>query len=337
MRAWRIYQQSPITDRPMRLEEIIRPEPKSNEVLIGISACAVCRTDLHIVEGDLPLRKTPVTPGHQAVGTIVALGSDVSNLKIGERVGAAWLAGVCGNCKYCISGRENLCETAEFNGWTRDGGFAEYMTARADFVYRLPDRFEDRAAAPLLCAGIIGYRALRQTGIQNWPGARLGIYGFGAAGHIAIQIAKHRGADVYVATRDRDRHGALAEELGAKWVGNTFDRPPVKLDSAIIFAPAGEIIPAALSSLDKGGRVVLGGIHMSTIPPLDYQLIYHERSLVSVTNNTRQDGNAFLAEAAEIPIRTSTQEFPLEKADEALIALKTDAIKGAAILVNGAT
>ncbi|MER3430384.1 MAG: hypothetical protein C4324_04945 [Blastocatellia bacterium] len=332
MKAWRIYHQAPATERPMRLQEIPRPQPLRNEVLIRITACGVCRTDLHIVEGDLPLRKTPVTPGHQVVGRIESVGSEVSNFNLGERVGAAWLGGVCGGCRYCISGRENLCEAAQFNGWTRDGGFAEFITARADFVYRLPDGFDDRAAAPLLCAGIIGYRALRQTGIENWLGARLGIFGFGAAGHIAIQISIHRGAEVYVATRDRGRHARLAEELGAKWVGNTFDRPPVKLDAAIIFAPAGEVVPAALASLDKGGRVVLGGIHMSAIPPLDYQLLYHERSLLSVTNNTREDGHEFLAEAASIPLRTSTEEFPLEKADEALIAVGADAIKGAAVI-----
>jgi propanol-preferring alcohol dehydrogenase len=333
MLAWRIYKQAPVTERPLQPEEVERPQPEENEVLIRVKACGVCRTDLHIVEGDLPLRKQPIIPGHQVVGYIEQTGSGVSNLRPGDRVGAAWLAGVCGVCRFCLSGRENLCEAAEFNGWTRDGGYAEYMTARADFVYRIPDGFPDLSAAPLLCAGIIGYRALRKTGIANWRGARLGIYGFGAAGHIAIQIAINRGADVYVATRDRQRHAKLAEELGAVWVGDTFDIPPVKLDAAIIFAPAGEIVPAALPALDKGGRLVLGGIHMSEIPPLKYEAIYGERSITSVANNTREDGTEFLAEAAAIPVRTSIAQFSLDEAMEALISLKTDAVKGAAVIV----
>lgn len=299
------------------------PATAEGEVLVRVSACGVCRTDLHVVEGDLPLKRVPITPGHQIVGTIEGTG---------QRVGIAWLHRTCGRCRFCLSGRENLCVDAEFTGWTRNGGFAEFVTAPADFVYPLPDNFPDLQAAPLLCAGIIGYRALKLADIKSWTGARLGIYGFGAAGHVCIQIARARGADVYVATRDREKHQALAEELGAAWVGDTFDEPQVKLDAAIIFAPAGEIVPAALKALDKGAALVLGGIHMSPIPQFEYPLIYGERMIRSVANNTREDGREFLREAAAISVRTSVEEFSLEDANDALIALKHDAIKGAAVL-----
>lgn len=299
------------------------PATAEGEALVRVSACGVCRTDLHVVEGDLPLKRVPITPGHQIVGTIEGTG---------QRVGIAWLHRTCGRCQFCLSGRENLCVDAEFTGWTRNGGFAEFVTAPADFVYPLPDNFPDLQAAPLLCAGIIGYRALKLADIKSWTGARLGIYGFGAAGHVCIQIARARGADVYVATRDREKHQALAEELGAAWVGDTFDEPQVKLDAAIIFAPAGEIVPAALKALDKGAALVLGGIHMSPIPQFEYPLIYGERMIRSVANNTREDGREFLREAAAIPVRTSVEEFSLEDANDALIALKHDAIKGAAVL-----
>ena len=299
------------------------PATAEGEVLVRVSACGVCRTDLHVVEGDLPLKRVPITPGHQIVGTIEGTG---------QRVGIAWLHRTCGRCRFCLSGRENLCVDAEFTGWTRNGGFAEFVTAPADFVYPLPDNFPDLQAAPLLCAGIIGYRALKLADIKSWTGARLGIYGFGAAGHVCIQIARARGADVYVATRDREKHQALAEELAAAWVGDTFDEPPVKLDAAIIFAPAGEIVPAALKALDKGAALILGGIHMSPIPQFEYPLIYGERMIRSVANNTREDGREFLREAAAISVRTSVEEFSLEDANDALIALKHDAIKGAAVL-----
>jgi len=323
MRASVLEKQTPVESRPLRNVDIGIPEPVDGEVLIRVSVCGVCRTDLHVVEGDLPLRLTPVTPGHQIVGTIE---------NTGQRVGVAWLHRTCGRCRFCISGRENLCENAEFTGWTRNGGFAEYVTAPVEFVYPLPENLSDVHAAPLLCAGIIGYRSLKLTGLQNWSGAKLGIYGFGAAGHVCIQLALGRGADVYVATRDREKHQSLAEELGAVWVGDTFDGPPVKLDAAIIFAPAGEIVPAALRSLDKGGSLVLGGIHMSPIPQLEYPLIYGERIIRSVANNTRTDGREFLKEAAEIPVKTSVQEFTLDDVNDALIALKHDGVKGAAVL-----
>jgi propanol-preferring alcohol dehydrogenase len=256
---------------------------------------------------------------------------------LGTRVGVAWLHAACGVCRFCRSGRENLCLSPEFTGWTVDGGFADLLVARADFVYALPDAFSDLAAAPLLCAGIIGYRALRLTGLAGrggFAGARLGIYGFGAAGHVAIQIARGRGAEVYVMTRDRDRHQALAGELGAAWVGGSFDRPPVPLDAAIVFAPAGELVPAGLAALDPGGVLVLGGISMSDVPPLPYDLLWHERVVRSVANATRDDGREFLAEAARLPVKTHVEVFPLEDANEALVALKTDAIRGAAVLAT---
>ena len=302
-----------------------------------VSACGVCRTDLHVVEGELPARLSPVIPGHQIVGRVDAVGERVEDFKIGERVGVAWLHRTCGSCRFCRAGRENLCESPQFTGWTVNGGFAEYAVVPAAFAYRLPEGFDDLQAAPLLCAGIIGYRALRLTGIgereEGWAGARLGIYGFGAAGHVCIQLARARGAEIYVATRDRERHQALASELGAAWVGGTTDEPPAKLDAAIIFAPAGELVPVALRALDKGGVLVLGGIHMSAIPSFEYALLYGERAVRSVANNTREDGQEFLREAARIPVRTHTETFPLGRANDALNALKDDAIKGAAVLL----
>jgi propanol-preferring alcohol dehydrogenase len=347
MRAAVLRAPGAIDTRPLSLEPRPDPAPGPGEVLLRVRACGVCRTDLHVAEGELPVRRTPVIPGHQAVGEIVGLGPPAdagedttapgvrapgASLVIGQRVGAAWLRRTCGVCRFCRRGRENLCETPRFSGWTDDGGFAELMVAPADFVYVVPAGFSDIEAAPLLCAGIIGYRALSLTGIADWSGARLGLYGFGAAGHVAIQLARGRGAEVYVATRDHARHQALAAELGATWVGGTFERPPVPLDAAVVFAPAGEIIPAALAAVDRGGQVVLGGIHMSPTPPLPYELLYQERVVRSVANNTRADGHAFLAEAARLPVRTHTQLFPLDQANEALQALKYDAIRGAAVL-----
>lgn len=332
MNAYILPAPQPIERDPLVLAELEVPALSEGEIRIRAKACGICRTDLHVVEGDLPVRLTPVVPGHQVVGVVEETGPGVPASFTGRTVGVPWLYGTCGRCRFCRAGRENLCELAEFTGWTRNGGFSEMMVARADFVYPIPPGFDEIQAAPLLCAGIIGYRALRLTRIDDWKGAALGIYGFGAAGHVCIQIARHRGADVYVATRDRLRHQALAEELGAGWVGDTFDTPPVKLDAAIVFAPAGEIVPAALLALDKGGRLVLGGIHMSPIPKLEYTLIYGERSIKSVANNTRKDGREFLEEAATIPIRTSTTEFAFSQVNEALLALKNDALKGAGVI-----
>lgn len=334
MRAFVLENPQVVENRPLRLIDTEMPEPKRDEVLIKIAACGICRTDLHVCEGELEPKRPQVVPGHQIVGKIAGKGSEVSEFETGERVGIAWLNRTCGNCRYCRKDRENLCESADFTGWTVNGGFAEYAVAPAAFTYDLPDNFSDVEAAPLLCAGIIGYRCLRLTNLKNsdWQNAKLGIYGFGAAGHVSIQIAKARGAEVYVATRDRERHQKLAEELGAVWVGDTFDIPPEKLDAGIIFAPAGEIVPVALQALDKGGTLVLGGIHMSPVPEFDYDLIYHERTIRSVANNTRSDGREFLEEAARARIETHIEIFPFEQANEALIALKLDAIRGAAVL-----
>jgi propanol-preferring alcohol dehydrogenase len=334
MRAQVLHECKPIIEKPLVLTEVERPVAAAEAVLIKVHACGICRTDLHVVEGELDAGRYefPLIPGHQVVGTIESapIGSE---LKTGQRVGVPWLNVTCGSCRFCQSGRENLCETPEFTGWTRNGGFAEYLTAPADFVYQLPASMSDTGVAPLLCAGIIGYRCLRQCELDNWAGAKLGIYGFGAAGHIAIQIARHRGVDVYVCTRDRSRHQKLAEQLGAKWVGDTFESPPVKLDASIVFAPAGEIVPVALRALDRDGRLVLGGIHMSAIPEFPYQDVYWERVIRSVANNTRQDGREFITEAAQADIQTHTETFPLADANEALLALKHDAIKGAGVLV----
>jgi propanol-preferring alcohol dehydrogenase len=323
---------APIETHPLRLDDVRVGDPAADEVRIRVHACGVCRTDLHVVEGDLEPKRSPIIPGHQVVGVIEALGADVEERVIGQRVGVAWLNRTCGCCSFCKSHRENLCDAPELTGWTVHGGFAEYVVAPASFTYPLPDGFTDLQAAPLLCAGIIGYRCLRKAGIEDWAGARLGLYGFGAAGHVAIQIARARGAEVYVCTRDRERHQALAEELGAAWTGGAVERPPVPLDAGIVFAPAGEIVPPALSHLDKGGTLVLGGIHMSPIPELPYELLYRERVVRSVANNTREDGREFLKEAAAVPVRTHTETFPLEEANLALDRLKHDAIRGAAVL-----
>jgi propanol-preferring alcohol dehydrogenase len=329
VRAWQVLSPGPIETRPLTLAEVAIPDPLPDEVLIRVHVCGICRTDLHVTEGDLPQKKNPVIPGHQVVGIVERCGIQATLHKPGDRVGVAWLHRTCGQCEFCRSGRENLCINALFTGWTVDGGYAEYIVAPQRFVYPIPEGFADEQAAPLLCAGIIGYRCLRVSGLA--AGDRLGLYGFGAAAHVAIQVARHWGAEVYVCTRD-ERHQKLAAELGAIWVGGTIADPPEKLDASIIFAPAGEIVPAALKALKPGGTLVLGGIHMSTIPPLDYDLLYHERVMRSVANNTREDGLDFLREAAEIPVRTSTQAFPLEQANDALNALKNDAIRGAGVL-----
>jgi len=332
MKACLLHSISPIESNPLELTEAPTPQPNENQVLVKVSACGVCRTDLHVIEGELPRHVLPIIPGHQIIGRVEQIGEKVRRLKIGDRVGIPWLHQTCGQCEYCRDGKENLCENAIFTGWLVNGGYAEYAVAPADFVYPVPQEFDDEEAAPLLCAGIIGFRSLRLSGIAGRsPGRRLGIYGFGAAAHIAIQVARHWGVEVYAFTRDA-RHQKLASELGAAWSGNSNDQPSVKLDSVIIFAPAGELVISALSVLKKGGTVALGGIHMSQIPPIDYQLLYHERIVRSVANNTREDGLDFLRVAAEIPIRTQVQIFDLVEANAALNALKQDAIKGAAVI-----
>ena len=334
MKAWLLNQPAPAEEHPLSLAQIPIPPAGLDEILLRVHACGVCRTDLHVVEGELPVRHSPLIPGHQIVGSVTSLGPSVEGFSVGDRVGVAWLNRTCGECEFCLADRENLCDRAMFTGWTVNGGYAEFAIAPAAFTYHLPDNFEDLQAAPLLCAGIIGYRCLRLTTLseKDWQGARLGLYGFGAAGHIAIQLARARGAEVYVCTRDRERHQALAHELGATWVGDAFDEPPVKLDASIIFAPAGELAPIALKAIRKGGTVVLGGIHMSPIPSFDYSLIYGERVVRSVANNTREDGREFLLEAAHIPVHAHTQSFSFEQANEALIALKNDSIRGAGVL-----
>ena len=329
MKASLLRKPAPIETNPLAFTDVPTPQPGAGQILVRIAYCGVCRTDLHVIEGELTPRKSPVIPGHQVVGVVDQLGPGVSKFRHGARVGIAWLHHTDGTCEYCRSGQENLCDHPEFTGYTEDGGYTEYIVAPEDFVYAIPDGFSDEQAAPLLCAGIIGFRSLRLSGIK--PGGKLGFYGFGAAAHVAIQVARHWNVDVYASTRDH-RHQTLALELGAKWAGGTFAEPPVKLDAAIVFAPAGEIVPAALKALRKGGNLVLGGIHMSPIPSFDYDLLYQERSIRSVANNTRQDGEDFLRIAAEIPIRTHVQLFPLQDANRALNALKNDAIPGAAVL-----
>jgi propanol-preferring alcohol dehydrogenase len=329
MKACLLVRPAPVETQPLKYTEVTARQPDSREVLVRVRYCGVCRTDLHVVEGELPPKKSPVIPGHQIVGIIEKTGSNAARFPVGSRVGIAWLHKTDGTCPYCRMGAENLCDHPEFTGYTVDGGYAEYVVAPEQFVYTIPEKFLDEQAAPLLCAGIIGFRSLRLSGIKS--GGRLGFYGFGAAAHVAIQVARHWGVDVYAATRDA-RHQRLAMELGAKWAGGTFAEPPVKLDAAIVFAPAGEIVPAALKALRKGGTLVLGGIHMSAIPSFDYELLYQERNIKSVANNTRQDGEDFLRVAAEIPIKTRVQLYPLDEANKALNALKNDAIEGAAVL-----
>jgi alcohol dehydrogenase, propanol-preferring len=329
MKACLLRAPAAIETNPLEYADAATPQPKSGEVLVRVRACGVCRTDLHVIEGELPPRKSPVIPGHQVVGLVEKQGESARRFGIGDRVGIAWLHRTDGTCEYCRSGTENLCDNPLFTGYSVDGGYAEFIDAPEDFVYAIPKGFPDEQAAPLLCAGIIGFRSLRLSGIK--AGGRLGFYGFGAAAHVAIQVARHWGVEVFAATRDA-RHQKLALELGAAWAGGTLDEPPKKLDAAIVFAPAGEIVPAALKALKKGGLLVLGGIHMSPIPSFSYDLLYQERMIRSVANNTRKDGEDFLRVAAEIPIRTRVQICLLNEANRALNALKNDAIPGVAVL-----
>lgn len=334
MRAWLLDDPKPADERPLVLADLPKPRPRRDEVLVRVRACAVCRTDLHVIEGELPPRKRPLVPGHQIVGTVEELGDAARTLRRGQRVGIAWLHRTCGSCEFCRAGRENLCDAPDLTGYTVDGGYAEYAVAPEAFVHSIPEGFSDLEAAPLLCAGIIGFRSLRVSSIAR--GQRLGLYGFGAAAHVAIQVARHWDVEVYAMTR-QEEHRRLALALGAAWAGAADETPPAKLDAAIVFAPAGELAVAALRALKKGGTVALGGIHMSQIPPIDYDWLYHERAVRSVANNTRQDARDFLALAAAIPIRTAVRPFAMEAASEALIALRRDGIRGAAVLqVSGA-
>lgn len=330
MRAMVMSRTGDVSDNRLELRECAAPEPESGQVLVKVHVCGVCRTDLHVVEGELPGVKLPLIPGHQAVGTVAQTGRDVRDIREGDRVGIAWLQGTCDMCEFCRSGRENLCTSARFTGYQVDGGYAEYAIVPSRFAYPIPPIFSDDEAAPLLCAGIIGYRALRLSGIK--PGQRLGLYGFGASAHIAIQIARHWGCQVYVSSLKAE-HQELARQLGAVWVGGATDMPPDKLHGSIIFAPAGELVPPALRALDRGGTLALAGIHMSPIPSLDYDReVFGERVIRSVTANTRQDGIDLLREAAAIPIKPHTVRFPLEQANRALQELKAGSFQGAAVL-----
>lgn len=331
MKAMVLQQNSPIESSPLTLEEVPDPEPGPHEVRVKVRACGICRTDLHVIEGELPPVRTSLIPGHQIVGVVDRLGEKASRFQVGDRLGIAWLRWTCGECSFCQEGHENLCEQSQFTGYHADGGFAEYTLVHEDFAYPLPDIFDDQEATPLLCAGIIGYRALRRSQLK--PGQRLGIYGFGSSAHIVIQIARHRGCPVYVCTRG-EKHRDLARRLGATWVGKTAQSMPVKVDSAVVFAPAGELVPVALKSLRKGGTLSLAGIYMTPIPVLDYQEhLFYERNVHSVTANTRQDGLDLLQEAAEIPIRPRTRPFALDEANRALQLLKADQMEGTGVLV----
>ena len=381
MRAMQLAAPAPAAEAPLRLVELPVPEPAPGQVLLRVLACGVCRTDLHILEGELPPHRSPVVPGHQIVGEVVALGAGAERvapggepgappLAVGDRVGVPWLHQTDESCRFCRRGDENLCEHAQFTGWDVDGGFAEYTVAPAGFVYRLPAGMDDLAAAPLLCAGIIGYRCLRLVGVvgddaglpaaagsaapfggpaaveepgrwPDWPEAdppatadrprRLGIYGFGSAASLCTQLAIWRGWQVYGFARDEE-HRSLARELGAVWAGESGDDPGVLFDAAIVFAPAGELAVDALRRLDKGGIVALGGIYSSPIPPIEYPWIYHERVIRSVANSTRQDARELLRDAALVPVVSRVQEYDLEQANEALLNLKEDRVRGSAVL-----
>jgi propanol-preferring alcohol dehydrogenase len=327
MRAMRLEK---LETRLRITETLVVPTPGPNQVQIRVAACGVCRTDLHIIDHELTDPKLPLVLGHEIVGYVSALGDGVTALKIGERIGVPWLGFTCGHCTYCRSGRENLCDNARFTGYQIDGGYAEYTVADVRFCFPLPPGLDDVAAAPLLCAGLIGYRALRLGGAAE----RLGIYGFGAAAHIVAQVARHRGQRVFAFTRDGDKAGQdFARSLGAEWAGSSETMPPQGLDAALIFAPVGGLVPAALAATVKGGTVVCAGIHMSDIPAFPYRILWEERVVRSVANLTRQDGEEFLALAPKIPVRTVTQRFALADANEALAALREGRLTGAAVLV----
>ncbi len=331
MKAMVLDRCASIESRPLRWEDIPTPNPGPGEIRVRVKACGVCRTDLHVIEGELPPMGYRVIPGHQVVGEVDALGPGAQRFAPGERVGVAWLHHTCGQCAYCRNGKENLCESSLLTGYHRPGGYAEYVVAPEDFAYAIPDAFSDMEAPPLLCAGIIGYRSLKRSECR--AGQNLALYGFGSSAHIVIQIARHWGCKVYVCSRDA-KHQQLALSMGAEWAGARAEDMPVEADSAIIFAPAGPLIPQALARLRKGGTLALAGIYMTAIPEMDYEThLFYEKNVHSVTANTRQDGNELLRVAAEIPIRPQVQLFPMEAANEALIRLKQDSIQGSAVLV----
>lgn len=330
MRAMVIEAQAPIDRHPLRLRDLPMPEPGPGEVLVRVSACGICRTDLHVIEGDLPLLRAPLVPGHQIVGRVERVGRGATRFHPGDRVGVAWLRWTCGQCAFCRTGRENLCERAAFTGYHAHGGFADHAVVAEAFAYPIPVSFTDAEAAPLLCAGIIGYRALRRS--QVAPGGRLGMYGFGSSAHVTLQVAVARGCAVYVCTREAT-HRSLARSLGAAWVGELADAMPEPADGIIVFAPAGELVPTALRNLAPGGTLALAGIYMSRIPGLDYTDIFRERAITSVTANTRADGEELLAEAARVAVRTTVKTFALEDANVALQELRQGAFAGSGVLV----
>lgn len=331
MPAWVVERPGPITGGPLRRVDLPVPAPGPGEVLVEVTACAVCRTDLHLAEGDLAPRRPRTVPGHEVVGRVVAAAPGVTRWRAGDRVGIAWLRGTCGTCRWCRGGAENLCPGSSYTGWDADGGFAAYAVVAADFAYRLPDRYGDAEVAPLLCAGIIGWRALRRAGVGE--GTRLGMYGFGASAHLAAQAALALGATVHVLTRS-ERARALALELGAASAGGAADRPPEPLDAAILFAPVGDLVPVALEALDRGGRLAIAGISLTDVPPLTYERhLFYEKELVSVTSNTRDDGASFLAAADRHGLRVVTTAYPFAAADRALRDLAGDRVDGAAVLL----
>ncbi len=328
MRAWQTSGDGTLTlvDRPV-------PVPGRGEVLVAVSVSGVCRTDLHVRDGDLPRHRVPVVPGHEVVGTVAGVGEDVTRFSEGDRVGVAWLRHTCGECAWCRRGRENLCRDSRYTGWDEDGGYAEYAVVPAAFAYAVPEELPDEQAAPLLCAGIIGYRALRRANLP--PGGRLGIYGFGASAHITAQIALAQGAELHVLTRDAAARD-LALSLGAASAGGAYDDPPTLLDAAIVFAPVGDLVPTALAALDQGGTLALAGIHLSDVPPLDYQRhLFRERTLTSVTSNTRADGEELLRLAPRLGVTATVTPYPFERADAALEDLAADRVHGAAVLRIG--
>jgi propanol-preferring alcohol dehydrogenase len=317
--------------QPLRSAELPVPQAGAGHVLIRVRACAVCRTDLHITDGELNEPELPLIPGHEIIGVVEKIGKEATRFKLGDRVGVPWLGWTCGHCEFCVSGRENLCDEARFTGYTLDGGYAEYAVADPRFCFAIPDSYSDAEAAPLLCAGLIGYRSLVKAG----QGKRLGIYGFGAAAHIIAQVAKFQNREIYAFTRPADKAAEkFALGLGAVWAGSSSEPPPVKLDAAIIFAPAGELVPQALRGLKKGGTVVCGGIHMTDVPSFPYSILWQERSICSVANLSRRDAEEFLPLAARIPVRTEVQTFPLERANEALEKLRSGQVNGAAVLLT---
>jgi propanol-preferring alcohol dehydrogenase len=330
MRAMAVHRPAPIENNPLSLVEVEKPLPQAGEVLVRVNVCGVCRTDLHVAEGDLAPKHPRIIPGHEVVGVVEENGPGCKRFEPGMRVGIAWLRETCGRCRYCTRGRENLCSAARFTGWDHDGGYAEWAVVREDFAYALPDTLSDLAVAPLLCAGIIGFRAIRRAEVK--PGATVGLYGFGGSAHLAIQVLKHWKCRVFVMSRG-GKHQELAEELGADWVGSAEEPPPAALDAAILFAPAGDLVLPAMEALDRGGIVAVAGIYLTPIPSLDYERhLFQEKELRSVTANTRGDGEDFLRLAGEIPIQTRVTPIALEEANRALQMLKQDQLKGAAVL-----